>query len=136
MQWQGYDYKAQWSAKFGVVHRPLLQVKLSNGTKAFWPLSLIDSGSDGVLINSEIAEPLGINLSPCKEVQVGGVGSAKGKECDVTFEIPELNIKCDISVIFIENLPFNVLLGQRDFFSRVNVRFEKNRNKFYLKLPE
>ena len=133
MSWKQYDYTGQWSERYGVVYQPLLQVKLSNGNQSFWPLALIDSGAHATVANSEIASELGINLAPCPTRKVGGVGTALGRECDVGLDIPDFGISQKISVLFVDNLPFNMLLGQRDFFSVLDVRFEKAKNKFYLR---
>lgn len=42
------------------------------------------------------------------------------------------------SVVFVDSvsrdLSFDILLGQDDFFRRFFVRFERSRNKFYLKV--
>lgn len=131
--WREYDYSHIWHEKYGKVHRPMYQVKFSNGTNSFWSLSLVDSGAGALMINSEFAEILGINLQLCTEIEIGGVGSAKGYTCDISIEIEEFGIQEKVSVIFSDNLPFSALLGQDDFFSWFDVRFEKGNGKFYLR---
>lgn len=131
--WSEHNYSHLWHDKFGKVSRPMYQVKFSNTSHECWYLALIDSGSDRIMINSDFAEILGINLGLCKEVEVGGIGAAKGRICDVSLEIEEFNIKENVTAIFVDKLPFSALLGQNDFFSWFNVRFEKAKGKFHLR---
>lgn len=135
MAWKEYEYKQQWSDRFGSESRPMMQVKFSNDGNEFSPLSLVDSGSSATMINDEIAGILKINLNPCQEISIGGVGSAKGKLCSVVFEIPEFKIKKTIEAVFVKDLPFSVLLGQNDFFSELDVKFEQTKGSFYLRKP-
>jgi hypothetical protein len=134
MAWREYPYTGhQWSNSYGMMSRPLIQITLHNGDNFFSPSCLIDSGSEATLVSYEIANELKINLGPCQEIPVGGVGSTKGKLCDVTLEIPDFKIRKDITAVFVMDLPFSVLLGQRDFFTELDIRFEKSKNRFYLK---
>lgn len=45
----------------------------------------------------------------------------------------DMNIFIEMPVVFADDLPFNVLLGQKYFFAATDVRFEKRNNKFFLK---
>ena len=49
-------------------------------------------------------------------------------------EFPLVTMACD--VLFTDDVsdgvPYDILLGQEDFFRRFLVRFEKHHNKFYL----
>lgn len=133
MEEVSFPYIAVWSDRFSVVHRPMLQVQLRNGTETFFPLALIDSGADATMMSADVADALGINLQLCPEIRVGGVGTAMGRICEVTFELPEFNVRKTITAVFVQELAFGVLLGQRDFFPEFIVRFEKYQNTFYLK---
>lgn len=118
------------------MHRPLIQIELSNHDKSIPTSALVDSGTDTTMVDAEIASELGINLRLCTEIPVSGIGKTKGRKCDVNLTLSQngvaLYIK-DMSVVFVENLPFGVLLGQKDFFNAVDIRFEKRNNRFFLK---
>lgn len=119
-----------------ITYRPLIEINVSSGTgtKGLSVLALIDSGTDGTLFNLEMAKVLGIDISKCKKVKVGGIGEREGFICDVKLTVPDFQVSIDIEVIFVDQLPFDGLLGQRHFFEKFRIKFEKDRNKFYLAL--
>lgn len=134
INWKKYDYTGQWGLGNVITYRPLVEVNVSNGIspKGISVLALVDSGTDGTLFNLEIAKSLGIDISKCKRVKVGGIGEREGFISDIKLTVPDFRGSMQISVIFVEHLPFNGLLGQRDFFEKFRIKFEKDRNKFYL----
>ena len=130
-----YAYTAQSGPGYnGVVYRPLIEVKVSNKTGEMSLLALIDSGTDSTLVNAEIAKTLYIEPNTCQKVKVGGVGENIGFLCNVTLSIDDFSESMEIPVIFVENLPFDALLGQRHFFERFQINFEKDKNRFFLGL--
>ena len=58
----------------------------------------------------------------------------EGFICDITLIISDFKISINMPAAFLENPLFDALLGQRYFFERFNVKFEKNKNKFHLSL--
>ena len=124
-----YDYTGKWGLE-GIVYRPLIEVGISSGSNNIAFLALIDSGTDGTILNLEIANVLGIDIHKCKETKVGGIGEMAGYISKVTVTVPDFNVSMDVPVTFIKNLPFDVLLGQRDFFSKFKITFEKYKNIF------
>ncbi len=127
-----YDYTGKWGLD-GVIYRPIIEVDVSNGSNKISFLALIDSGTDGTILNLEIAHALGIDISKCEETKVGGIGEMEGFISTVTLAVPDFNVLMeDITVTFIKNLPFDVLLGQRDFFNKFKITFEKKKNRFEL----
>lgn len=131
MAWKDFEYKDQWFGPYGKVSRPMLQITLKNGEKSFTPLALLDTGAGGTMINAEIASVLGIHLGPCDEVPVAGIGRSKGKVFEVEIEISGLGFnKKEVPAIFVENLPFPVLLGHQHFFPEFDVLFEASKQTF------
>lgn len=132
--WRAYEYKAQIGPGNSLVYRPLVEVEVFSKTsrKRRPILALIDSGTDSSVLHADIARGLEINLAKCQRVRLGGIGSLDGYLSNIQLVVPDIEIAIDIPVIFAEGLPFDGLLGQRHFFQRVRVRFEKDRNKFFL----
>lgn len=131
-----YDYTGQLGFGNSIIYRPLIEVNVSSGigARGLSVLALIDSGTDGTLFNVEMAKALGIDISKCKRVKVGGIGEREGFICNVKLTVPDFRLSMDIEVIFVDQLPFDGLLGQRHFFEKFRIKFEKDRNKFYLAL--
>lgn len=134
VKWKKYDYKAQIGPGNTWLYRPLLEVEISSraSRKSRPILALIDSGTDSSVLHADIARDLQIDLSRCQRVRLGGIGSLDGYLSNIRLFIPDMKTTMDIPVMFAENLPFDGLLGQRHFFERFNVRFEKSANKFYI----
>jgi len=134
LKWKEYDYKAQLGPGNALVYRPLFEVEISSRTsrKRRPILALIDSGTDSSVMHADIARGLEIDLAKCQRVRLGGIGSLDGYLSNIRLFIPDMKIAMYIPVMFAENLPFDGLLGQRHFFQRFKIRFEKDKNKFYL----
>ena len=137
MRWKEYDYTGQWGRDGHIAYRPLTEVRVAckgrenNGMAV---VALIDSGTDSTLLDIDVAKTLGIDLMRAHKVKVGGVGERDGFVSDITLLIPDFDVSMNIPVVFTDGLPFSCLLGQRHFFERFQVRFEKNRNKFFVAL--
>lgn len=137
MPWVKYKYDCH----FGfdgtcVCDLPNIEVALSKDSKSdvFTFLGLIDSGCQLTNVNSDIAKLLGINLSDCKTINVMGVtGSCLGYLSTLTMELKDLGGKFEAPVIFLDNLPNPILLGQNNFFDKFDIKFEKRNNTFELK---
>ena len=131
-----YDYTGQLGLGNSITYRPLIEVNVSSGVgaKGVSILALIDSGTDGTLFNLEMAKALGIDISRCKRVKVGGIGERDGFISEIKLTVPDFRVSMDMEVIFVDQLPFDGLLGQRHFFEKFRIKFEKDRNKFYLAL--
>ena len=116
------------------MYRPLIEVDVSlpgNGNRVR-VLAMIDSGTDGTVFDSAVAQSLGINPARCQKVKLGGIGSVEGFLSNIQLSVPELKTTMNIPVVFAEGLPINGLLGQRHFFQRFRIRFEKDHGKFFL----
>ena len=133
MNWKEYDYTAQWGPGDHITFRPILEVRVSKSTESIPTLALVDSGTDGTLFNAEIARSLKVDLNKCQRIKIGGIGEREGHICKITLFIPDFRVSMDIPVVFVEDPPFDGLLGQMHFFERFRVRFEKDQKKFYIK---
>ena len=82
----------------------------------------------------EIADLLGIDLTNCPKVTIGGAtGKAVGYKSSVDMKLKDFGVKFKAVVIFVPNLPVPILLGQSNFFDKFDVKFEKRNNVFELK---
>jgi len=141
MQEHGYDYTSR-RHKRSLIYRPLLDIEVSSNTDTESFVALVDSGTEVTLMSSEIATLLGISPAGKRQGKVWGFGKS-GNEKDgflakVTIVVPEFPKEVlTTTVLFVDGIssdfPFDILLGQEDFFRRFIVRFEKNKNKFFLK---
>lgn len=95
-------------------------------------MAMIDSGTDGTVLHADIAEALKIDGSAFPQTELGGIGTSKGFVTTVKIVAPDFNMTMEVPVIFAKPLPLDGLLGQRHFFSRFKIRFEKDKNKFYM----
>ena len=134
MKWKAYDYTAEWGNDGSVVYRPLIQVDVSYKGKSTSIMALVDSGTDSALFNADIAKLLEIDLGLCPKAKIGGVGEKIGFRCDVNLTVRDFKVTMDLPVVFTDELPFGGLLGQRNFFARFHIKFEKNKNEFLLAL--
>ena len=132
--WKEYDYTAQWDGK-DTVYRPILDIEVINpeNGRTFKTKALVDSGTDNIALDFEIAEAIGIDLSTAPQGKLTGVGETVAYRSEVKISIKETGLEEEVPALFAKGLSFPVLLGQKFFFHLYDVRFEKRRNKFFLK---
>lgn len=137
MTWKPYSYELQFGRRGNEDpnYRPILKEIIVNNVSLG---ALVDSGTDATIIDASLAPVLGVNLAEGKKVKLWGAGD-KDQEYKiaylhkVTIEVPGFQETINTKVLFADNLEFEVILGQQDFFHRFYVRFEYHRKKFYLK---
>ncbi|MDO8521705.1 MAG: aspartyl protease family protein [bacterium] len=134
LTWKEFDYTIQIGLGNSWIYRPLIEVdvSLSNNSNKVRILAMIDSGTDGTVFDSAVAQSLGISPARCQKVKLGGIGSVEGFLSNVQLSVPELKTTMNIPVVFAEKLPMDGLLGQKHFFQRFRIRFEKDHGKFFL----
>ena len=134
--WKGYDYTIQAGPDGSWLPRPLIEVVLTcpESSEKVAIMAMVDSGTDGTIFHAQIAETLRIDKTKCKRGKIGGIGSLEGFRANVGILIPDFHAKLEIPVFFAENLPLDGLLGQKHFFQRFKIRFEKDIGKFFLAL--
>ena len=114
-----------------------LVVELSFVNNSIAVEGLIDSGCSVTLVNAELAEPLGIDVSTCVETKIGVVGGeVKGFMTEINFEVQGVFEKYSGPVIFVEDLFVSVLLGQNNFFDKFDIHFQKSSYKFSIEPAE
>lgn len=111
-----------------------LLVTLKSDGKELTVEAMVDSGCTVTHANSAIAEALGIDLRTCVETETVGISGEKeiGWMTEVTFSFPGLGEDYRGPVLFTENIPVSILLGQRNFFDKFDVHFQKRRHLFTL----
>ena len=134
LRWKEYDYTVQVGPGNSWVYRPLITVEISSkiSGESIPIKAMIDSGTDGTVLNADVARSLFIDPEKCQKVKLGGIGVTEGFTCNIKLTIPDFKVTMDIPVVFAEKPPFDGLLGQKHFFQRFRIRFEKDRNKFHL----
>lgn len=99
---------------------------------------LVDSGCSVTHANADIARVLGVMLEnpPCIKVKSVGISGKSepvtGYLIDIQFQIEGQENIFNGPVLFVENLPYQVLLGQDNFFDHYNVHFKKSEGIFIL----
>ena len=143
MAWEEYDYTPRWHrVSKRDIYRPIVDIDVSFGKKTETIMALIDSGTEVTIMNTEIAQLLEISPNGKGEARIFAFGDIKQSEKvgflqKVNIVVPEFPDEVlTTTVAFIDSFgkgaPYDVLLGQDDFFRRFLVRFEKHKNKFYL----
>jgi Aspartyl protease len=137
MEPQKYKYTAQ--ARRGSIdysYRPLIEIEVGGEKKSRIFKALVDSGTDVTIMDSAIAELLGIDSKNRTSAQISGVGEAKdGFVAPVSLRVEKFPDRVyNFEVIFAENLSnnFEIILGQQDFFRNFDVMFKKSEDSFYI----
>lgn len=141
MVWKEYEYAPRIDKHGQHIYRPMLRVEVSAGTEAPQSFTaLVDSGTEVTIMSAEIADYFGISPIGPQWGRIDGLGGTKAAfQGAVNICVPEFPSEViTTSVVFVDSvsrdLSFDILLGQDDFFRRFFVRFERSRNKFYLKV--
>ena len=138
MAWKEIEYKYTSYLDADMVphyDRPFIDVTLSLGMHEIATEAMVDSGCTYSHVDAAYAETLGLDLSICQEIKVGGIcGEGLGYMTEmVSFHISGCGEKFIGPTIFVPNLPFPVLLGQNNFFEKFEVKFYRAERRFTLK---
>jgi len=121
------------SKNFDYFFRPMINVVLINGTKSRTQKGLIDSGADYTLLSSSIAKDLGINYKlGIHDVTLGIENRPLTTYyCELEIAIPGIDNSNFTSLVgFVESGSVGILLGQKGFFDKFNIKFSKQNNYF------
>lgn len=142
MAWEPYDYTSRrHRASRKIFYRPLLDVDVSGESGIERVTALVDSGTELTIMSTQVAQLVGISPVGKPTIKVLSFGDSKpGFVAQVRIVVPEFPKEVlTTNVIFSDSVsdgvPYDILLGQEDFFARFLIRFEKHRNKFFLDLP-
>ncbi len=128
MAWKEYGYTSRWHRRAKrSVYRPLIDIEVSADGKSETFSALIDSGTEVTIMNEQIAQLLGINSVGKTSAGVYTLDDfpnmqKMGYIAKVNIVVP--GFPCEVmttKVIFADgtgNSPFDILLGQDDFFRR------------------
>jgi hypothetical protein len=120
------------NAPDGFVRVPLLRIRLSwnkKKTPILW--TLIDSGADISLFSKEIAEILALDVTTGRPFPMSGV---EGGQMNIwvhqaNIEIPELGAIDTLVAFTNTDHPEVPILGQRGFFDKYQVRFQRYKDE-------
>jgi hypothetical protein len=85
----------------------------------------IDSGSEMVILDADIADYLDINLDELKPVPFKGASGNSFAYCTTVLLEIEGHEPFMCEVGFVKGLPVSGLLGHKDFFDQFNISFKK-----------
>lgn len=126
------------SSHFDFFYRPMLNLCLINGTKSRIQKGLVDSGADYTLINASIAKDLGIEYK-----KTGHIDKTIGIENnpiityyhDIEIAVPGIDNSNFITTIgFVDSRSVGILIGQKGFFDKFLINFDKKSNFFSIDL--
>jgi hypothetical protein len=139
MKTQSYTYTPHVrTGSIDYSYRPLLEVEVGGPHQSRRFKALVDSGTDVTVMDSVIAELLGLATDDRTPATVSGVGQSQiGFIAPVSIKVERFPDKVfNFEVIFVESLSnnFDIILGQQDFFANFNVTFKRSQNIFFLEL--
>ena len=92
---------------------------------------LVDSGATEILINTEIAKALGIQVEKGKKKLYGGIGGVMdGYQHKITMRLAGDTHEFEVSCGVLDLPMYDGLLGQNGFFDNYKVVFEKYKKRF------
>jgi Aspartyl protease len=127
-----YHYRAAVPERAGpLLYRPTVEIEILGPKGKLRELALIDSGAERSMLNTEMAEIVGIDLTQATTRKAIGITGA------TTVYLTEVELKLDgargamhIPVAFIDSPYASVLLSQDGFFDRHRITFEKHHQVF------
>jgi len=116
-----------------MIYRPSVQIDIRKNGKHILQMAIVDSGSDITLMDFDIAQFLEIDLSKCREVNLGGItGKGVGYVSDIAIVVERFTKEIAVPVVFTKELNTGILLGQEGFFDNYKVTFDKRHTMFSL----
>jgi len=117
--------------------RPIIPVELNNKDKSVNYFALIDSGADYCIIDAEVGEYLGLDVTSGLHDQFGGIQNTKKLSNvyfhDITIAVGGWNFQ--VSIGFSYDIAPNGygILGQKGFFDIFTVLFNYNKERIEIK---
>src|SRR5260370_15334931 len=106
--------------------RPYLIVRLTHGTKHKDAISLVDSGADLCLFNSDLGKLIGIDVEAGSELAFQGVSGAKATAYlhRVSLTVRGMS-SISLDVGFTDSMAVGTgLLGQQGFLNQFHINFQ------------
>ena len=117
---------------------PIIPITISYKSNEMTVEALIDSGASFCFCPIEIAKELAIPLERCPVVKLTGVGgtvSVHLHKLNVNLEFGRVIIPSDVGFGKFSFHGFSFVLGQRDFFEKIDILFLRRKGKIELHLP-
>ena len=129
-----YTYSGQLSRGGAASLRPQLQATVFYGGRSSKMFCLVDSGSEHTLIDADFADMLGIDLSNCPRLEMGGVvgPSIEVRIAEVRVAVDGFEEELKLKAKFVPGMALDAILGQSDFFEEFKICFERRKRKFFL----
>lgn len=113
------------------ISRPYIPLKII-GQKGIWEgYGLIDSGADKSLLNTEIAEEIGLDLDENQLENFSGIegGKLEARLAKIRLQIAGFE---EIKIVagFVNSAAVGVILGQEGFFDEYRIKFERDYGTF------
>lgn len=122
--------------KYGKLLRPVIPIKVKNGSRSVYDEVLVDSGADICIFDSEIGDLLNINYKKGERKQVGGVAGQVAEYFLYPIEIKVGGRPYKIIAGFLPNVAGGSnygLMGQTGLFDRFMVKFDLIKEEIELK---
>ncbi len=111
---------------------PLVPIEIM-GKEIFYASGLVDSGADMCAISKPTAEILGLSLAGDKETGLGVGGKTESVQTQITMRVASKYTFLVPIKIILSDEDFPMLLGQKGFFDKFIIKFNKHKEKFSLK---
>jgi hypothetical protein len=127
-----YHYRAAVPEQAGpLLYRPIVEIEIVGPKGRLRELALIDSGADRSMLNKDIADIVGIDLTKATARRAIGItGATTVYLTEVELKLGGARGKMNIPVGFIDSPYVSVLLGQHGFFDLHRITFEKHHHVF------
>lgn len=126
------------SPHFDFFYRPMLNICIVNGARSRMQKGLVDSGADHTLINASIAKDLRIDYENTTEIdQTTGIENRPiiTYYHKIEIVIPGIdNSNFETKIGFVNSNSVGILIGQKGFFDKFIVNFNKKNNFFTVDL--
>ena len=135
-KWVEYTYRCRFFDDISgfFCELPKIPIELSLGGKIFPTDGVIDSGCSRTHIRRDIAEFFAIDTSRLERATTHGIaGSEEGFLQKITLSVINHGKPFEVEALIVGILPVPVLLGTNDFFTKIDVRFERSKQHFYVK---
>lgn len=107
------------------VFRPVIPIRLLDGSHTIAYEALIDSGADYSIFHAEIGEALGLDIRSGERMTYVGIGGVRknGFRHSVVLELAGNRCGCEVVFSYGLKMPYGIL-GQEAFFRRFKIAFD------------
>lgn len=123
---------------FGMVYRPIIQVKLKHKFRSFSTWALLDSGADKTMISNQIGKQFGIDFKSLPQRSTQGIYGKPQPTWETTIDLEVGGFKDTFTseVSFIDSPNVGILLGHVGFFEFFDVKLQTAQKQFEIEPAE